>query len=266
MKIGTLLKLKTKHENGEVKYHLPLGEEDIYLNDYIGKNISLNYTGKIYCIATKKKIKKSYGGGYSFESFLTLPECDRCIFKPELCHFSEGTCRDEQWGKDRCFKPHVVYLANSSSLKVGITRRTQIPTRWMDQGASFALALCEVKDRKTSGLVEIEIAKELSDKTNWRKMLKNDVDDIDLIAKKKEIVEKFKNIFEKYDAKILDDELYEFKYPALEYPTKVSSFNFDKNPLVSGKLNGIKGQYLIFDSGVINIRKFQGYEVEFKEQ
>ena len=263
MNTGNILKLKTENLE-KVDYHLPIGDDLIHLNPLIGKKLSLEFTGTINCLDTGKKIKKSYGQGYSFESFLTLPQCDQCIFQPELCHFHEGTCRDDEWGLKHCFQPHIVYLANSSTLKVGITRKTQIPTRWMDQGASFALPICEVKDRRTSGFIEVELAKKLGDKTNWRKMLKNDLDEIDLIKVKKEVLKDYAELFKEHEAKILEDNLYTFNYPVDEYPQKVKSYNLDKNPLIEDKLLGIKGQYLIFEGGVINIRKYQGYELNLK--
>jgi hypothetical protein len=52
-----------------------------------------------------------------------------------------------------------------------------------------------------------------------------------------------------------------FNFPVQEYPTKVVSFNLDKNPVAQGTLMGIKGQYLILDSGVINLRKYGSYLV-----
>jgi hypothetical protein len=263
MQTGTLLKLKTKHED-IIQYSLPLGEESVDLNPLIGKNIKLSFTGNIYCLDTGKKIKKSYGQGYSWESYNTLPECDSCIFQPELCHYAAGTCRDSEWGEKHCMQPHVVYLANSSQLKVGITRRTQVPTRWMDQGASFALPILEVKDRLTSGLLEIEIAKKMGDKTNWRKMLKNDIEDIDLEQKREQVLKEFAPLIKKYQAKVLDPEIYSFNYPVEQYPEKISSLSFDKKPIIEGKLLGIKGQYLILDCGVLNIRKHQGYEVSLE--
>ena len=263
MIVGTLKKLKTEHQN-IVDYKLPIGDELIPLNSLIGKEISLTYTGKIYCVDTGKLIKKSFGQGYSWESFTTLPECDRCIFQPELCHYAKGTCRDNAWGEKHCLKTHVIYISLTSGLKVGITRKTQVPTRWMDQGAVKAIVLCEVKDRLSSGLIEIEIAKELGDKTNWRNMLKNNFEKQDLTQTKKRIIEKFSPLLEKYQAEIMDDQIYEFNYPVEAYPDKVSAFNLYKNPLVKGKLMGIKGQYLIFDNGVINIRKYQGHEVQLE--
>lgn len=263
MKHSTILKLKTTHCD-VVQYSLPIGDSNIELNPLIGKKISLEFSGNIYCLDTGKKIKKSFGQGYSWESFNTLAQCDECIFKPELCHFANGTCREPKWGQDHCLKPHVIYLANTSDLKVGITRQTQVPTRWMDQGASFALPILEVKDRLTSGLIEIEIAKVTGDKTNWRKMLKGEVAEIDLLQKRTEILDKFSAVIKKHDAKILDPKIYSFNYPVEKYPKKITSLSFDKSPIIEGTLMGIKGQYLIFDCGVINIRKFQGYEVALK--
>lgn len=263
MKTGTLRKLKSEKQS-TVQYWLPLGEEAIFLNDLIGKEVKLTFTGNIYCIDTGKKIKKAYGQGYSWDSFVTLPECDQCIFQPELCHYARGTCRDPEWGETHCLKPHVVYLSLTSGLKVGITRKTQVPTRWIDQGAVKAIKICEVKDRITSGKVEVEIAKEVADKTNWRNMLKNEYQDVDLKKAKTEIVKKFEKLLADNKAEVADDEVYEFNYPVEVYPAKVSSFNFDKKPEVGGKLMGVKGQYLIFDTGVINIRKFQGYEINLE--
>lgn len=265
MIIGTLRKLKTENKD-TVNYLLPLvGEntQEIGLNDLIGKEISMRFTGNKFCIDTGKKVKQTYHQGYSWESFITLPECDQCIFKPELCHFSHGTCRDESWGESNCFKPHIVYIALSSDVKVGITRKVNIPHRWMDQGAISALPILEVKDRKTSGLIEVEIAKELGDKTNWRKMLKNEVESVDLTKIREKVLKKFSVLIEKNEAKILDESIYHFNYPVEKYPEKVKSLNFDKDPLIAGKLVGIKGQYFIFDHGVINIRRYQGYEIEF---
>tara|TARA_B100001971_G_scaffold215190_1_gene259658 strand:- start:87835 stop:88644 length:810 start_codon:yes stop_codon:yes gene_type:complete len=267
MIVGTLKKLKTNHsKDNTVQYTLPLGGEsatEVELNSLIGKSITLKHTGNKFCIETGKKVKQLYHQGYSWESFITLPECDKCIFQPELCHFSHGTCRDEKWGEDNCFQPHIVYIAQSSDVKVGITRKKNVPHRWMDQGAFKAIPILEVKDRKTSGLIEIEIAKELGDKTNWRKMLKNDLEDVDLLKVREKVLKKFSKVIEQNQANVLDVKEYEFSYPVEKYPSKVSSLNFEKTPEITGKLVGIKGQYFIFEHGVINIRRHQGYEIEF---
>lgn len=263
MVTGSLRKLKNIH-NSPIDYYLNLNGNEIHLNEYIGKDISLTFTGNIFCIDTGKKIKKSYGQGYSWESFMTLPECDTCIIKPELCHYAQGTCRDSEWGEKHCLQPHVIYLANSSKLKVGITRKRNVPFRWMDQGAIEALPILEVKDRKTSGMLEIEIAKVMGDKTNWRKMLKNDNDEIDLIEKRDLVFKEFAKLIEKYEAVKIQSDIYKFDFPVEQYPEKVSSLSFDKKEIIEGKLLGIKGQYLILDSGVLNIRKHQGYEICLK--
>ncbi|WP_455219059.1 DUF2797 domain-containing protein, partial [Kaarinaea lacus] len=200
----------------------------------------------------------------------SLAECDSCIVKPELCHFAEGTCRDEEWAQSHCMQDHFVYLSNTSGIKVGITRHTQIPTRWIDQGATQALPVFKVKDRLTSGLLEVIIKNHVADKTDWRKMLKGNAEPIDLAAKRDEL-------FQECEAEIntligtLPDNAIEYlpnvdttnvEYPVTEFPTKVSSLNFDKTPEIEGVLRGIKGQYLILDIGVLNIRKFGGYEIE----
>jgi hypothetical protein len=56
--------------------------------------------------------------------------------------------------------------------------------------------------------------------------------------------------------------LQNFHFPARQYPSKIVSFNLDKIPVVEGQLDAVKGQYLILDTGVINIRKYAGYLVD----
>jgi len=164
---------------------------------------------------------------------------------------------------------HIVYLANSSGLKVGITRKTNVPYRWIDQGAVQALPIFEVATRRISGLLEVELAIHVSDKTNWRKMLQNQVEPIDMKARRdqlllevKEKVDQLKYDFGQDSIQFLDQaQPIEFNYPVQHYPEKIISLNFDKTPEITAVLQGIKGQYLIFDSGVLNMRKFSGYEI-----
>ncbi|KPJ87945.1 MAG: hypothetical protein AMJ53_17440 [Gammaproteobacteria bacterium SG8_11] len=267
---GDLRKMQTELAE-PVNYRLPVGEERIGMNDYIGKTITLEHTGEIHCIACGRKTKKSFNQGYCFPCMRSLAECDSCIVKPELCHFHEGTCRDEQWAQSHCMQDHIVYLANSSGVKVGITRHSQIPTRWMDQGATQALPIYRVKNRYLSGLMEVVFKKHVADKTDWRKMLKGCADGVDLPRRRDEL---FAECAAEIDAlksthgdaafnAIADGAITSIHYPVREYPSKVASLNFDKDPMVMGHLQGIKGQYLIFDSGVINIRKYAGYGVRF---
>ena len=258
---GRLLKMQTTLED-TVQYHLPIGDELIAMNPLIGKKITLNFEGDIFCLSTGQKIKKSYNQGFSYKAFMTLASCDICIVKPNLCHYHKGTCREPEWGEKHCMAPHIVYLANTSKVKIGITRKSQIPTRWMDQGASFALPILECKDRYTAGLIEAEISKQMSDKTNWRDMLKGVLQEEDLEAHREDIYEQFADLLDDMDAEDLEEPVVEINYPVEQYPEKVSSLSFDKKPLIEGTLMGIKGQYLILDTGVLNIRKHQGYQIE----
>lgn len=254
-----------------VQYELPLGDQLVALNPLLGKSIKLVYTGKILCLHCNRSIKKSFNQGYCYPCFTTLAQCDMCIMKPETCHYEAGTCREPEWGKEFCFQPHVVYLANSSGIKVGITRQTQIPTRWIDQGAVQALPIFKVPSRHISGLIEIAIAKHISDKTNWQQMLKSKAEPIDPIAKRDELIAACKadldNITQRFGSQALeflaDEPVVDIHFPVESYPAKIKSFNLDKNTEVAGVLNGIKGQYLLLDTGVINIRKFTGYKIEF---
>lgn len=266
---GTLAKMKSALD-APVSYHLPLGDERLELNPLLGQQLKLKYTNQIFCTHCGRKTSKSFDQGYCYPCFRKLAQCDTCIVKPETCHFSEGTCREPEWAQNFCFQGHTVYLSNSSGIKVGITRNDQIPTRWIDQGAVQALPVFQVKNRLHSGLVEITLGKYVSDKTRWQAMLKNQVDELDMIAERDALLQQCQSELDALRAELGDDAIVmmsdatpvSIEYPVLEYPSKVVSMNFDKKPEVEGTLLGIKGQYLIFDTGVINIRKFTGYEIE----
>ena len=253
-----------------MEYALPLGEDRLDLNPVLGKPIKLTYTNQIFCTHCGRKTNKSFDQGYCYPCFRKLAQCDTCIVKPEKCHFDEGTCREPDWAQNFCFQGHTVYLSNSSGIKVGITRNDQVPTRWIDQGAVQALPVFQVKNRFHSGLVEITLGKYVSDKTRWQAMLKNQVDELDMMAERDKLLAQCALELDALRDQLGADsvvpvdatESVNIEYPVLEYPTKVVSLSFDKNPVVEGTLLGIKGQYLILDSGVINIRKFTGYEVE----
>lgn len=255
--------------NSTVEYTLPIGDDNVTMNELIGSGIKLTYNSEINCIACGRKTNKSFNQGFCYPCFRSLAQCDTCIIKPEQCHYFEGTCREPEWGEEHCLKDHYVYLANSSGIKVGITRGSQIPTRWMDQGASQALPIFKVKDRLTSGKLEVILKNHVADKTDWRKMLKGAAEPKDLASIRDELVTISEKEINALDKELGDGGLHflenekqvEINYPVDEYPIKVTSFNFDKTPEVSGVLNGIKGQYLILDSGVLNIRKFGGYNI-----
>ncbi len=253
---------KMRVEKGTpVKYWLSTKTGKILLNDFIGKHITLEYSGQINCCVCDRLTKKSFGGGFCYPCFVNAPENSECIIRPELCRGHEGKGRDVLWEKKNHVVPHTVYLALTSGVKVGITRKGNEFTRWIDQGAWKTIKLAEVPDRYTSGLVEVELKKYVSDKTHWQKMLKDERNnEVDLLEIKDELL----NYLPEYlqDFVCDDDDVYELFYPVEKYPIKVKSLNFDKTPNIGGKLEGIRGQYLIFDTGeVINLRKFTGYNI-----
>ena len=270
--MGKLLKMQTTlgdaTENQPVQYQLPLGENLLPMNEHIGQHIKLSYLNEIHCVACGRKISKSFAQGHCYPCFRSLAACDMCIMKPETCHYAEGTCREPEWGETHCFKPHYVYLANSSGIKVGITRGTQIPTRWMDQGATQALPIFQVANRLQSGLLEVVLKQHIADRTDWRKMLKADAEPLDLAALRDELIKKcsteiaaVKNEQGENAIQLIDEKVVDIKYPVSEYPVKIKSLNFDRQPEIEGMLTGIKGQYLMLDTGVLNIRKFSGYNI-----
>jgi hypothetical protein len=270
-KVGSISKMVVEATT-PVSYALPVGNELIPLNPFLGETLKLQFTHQINCVACQRTIKKSYQDGYCFPCTQSLAQCDFCIVKPERCHFHEGTCRDPEWGQKQCMSSHVVYLSNASGVKVGITRKTQVPTRWIDQGAITALPIFEVPTRRVSGFVEVIMAKTFSDKTNWRKMLTGHDESIDLFAERDKILSNVDNalasVIDQFGANAIipmNASLYQFEFPVLEYPKKITSLSFDKTDLIEGTLLGIKGQYLIFDIGVINMRKHSGYVIALEQ-
>ena len=272
---GSLRKListpsKAGDSNQSIDYWLPLGDQQVYLNDHLGKTISLTYGGEINCISCGRRTNKSFAQGHCYPCFSGKAACDMCILKPELCHFDQGTCREPQWGEEFCMQSHIVYLANTTGAKVGITRKTQIPTRWIDQGAVAALPIWEVSTRLISGQIEVAIAEFVADKSRWQQLLKGEPEAVDLYALRDQSREWTAEVVATIRKQSGDDAVREingdqfaFEFPVQRYPEKIKSFNFDKQPLVEGQLMGVKGQYLLLDTGVINIRKFGGYQVAF---
>jgi len=253
-----------------VHYDLPLDERRLPISEWLGHNLSIASTGEIHCIACGRLTKKSYQRGYCFPCMRRLAECDICIVRPERCHYDQGTCREPEWGRAHCMQPHIVYLANSSGLKVGITRHTQVPTRWIDQGATQALPIFQVQTRYQAGLLEVVLAAHVADKTDWRRMLKGDPVAIDLAAERERLLAACGEEIEAVRSRVRDDavrlppdaQVTTVAYPVRRHPQRVRSLDLDKTPTIEGRLDGIKGQYLILDCGVINARKFAGYRVE----
>jgi hypothetical protein len=270
MKSFNLDKMDTVLKDGTAHYRMGGDLQSVDLNSLVGKALRLHFKKEINCTNCGSLVKKAYAGGYCYPCSIRLAECDMCILKPELCHYAKGTCRQPAWGEANCLIPHYVYLANSSGIKVGITRSTQVPTRWIDQGAVAALPILKVSTRYQSGVFEKLFASEVKDKTDWRKMLKGNIEELDLEEKRDELFEllgesldNLENDFGSNQIEILERaEVTHINYPVLLYPEKVSSLSLDKHDTVGGTLQGIKGQYLIFDTGVINIRSHTGYKIE----
>jgi hypothetical protein len=258
---GRILKMRVKPAS-PIEYVLPLGDDALPMNPLLGKTVRIEWGGEIRCTHCDREVKKSFSQGYCFPCFRRLAQCDRCIVKPELCHYDQGTCREPEWGETHCLIPHSVYLANSSGLKVGITRGTDPRTRWIDQGAFQGLVIRTVPTRLASGALEVALKPYVADKTNWRKMLQETPATLDMSAERDRVLDELaagQPDFEAPGHALPDAEVMEFNYPMLQHPKKIVSHNLDKKPEVEGQLEGIKGQYLIFDTGVINVRKYGGY-------
>lgn len=251
------------------QYAFRLDEQEVPVNPLLGKRIRLEFLGAIHCSHCGRKTKKSFAQGYCYPCFTKLAQCDSCIMSPERCHYDAGTCREPSWGEQFCMTDHVVYLANSSGIKVGITRASQIPTRWLDQGASQALPIFRVATRQQSGFVEDLLRSQVADKTNWRALLKGDAEPVDLAGVREQLMsscaEGIAALQQRFGLQAIqpvsDVAVLEIRYPVDAYPTKVVSHDLEKTPVVEGILKGIKGQYLILDTGVINLRKYTAYQV-----
>ncbi|MCX6189613.1 MAG: DUF2797 domain-containing protein [Bacteroidetes bacterium] len=256
---GNIEKMQTQWAQ-EVLYWLPLDEERILMNEYVGETISLTFENQINCIVCGRITTKSFAQGFCFPCFAKSPENAECIIRPELCKGHLGEGRDREWELLNHVKPHFVYLAASSDIKVGVTRDTQIPTRWIDQGADAAVRFALTPNRYLAGAIEVALKQHLTDKTDWRKMLRGEKTNKNLIE--------IKHALRPFLAPEFADFFYEdnmvtlINYPIIRLPEKVNSVGFDKSPQISGVLNGIKGQYLIFDNDtVINMRAHGGYRI-----
>ncbi len=268
---GTLKKMRVEAAQ-PVRYHLTDGwfekakrVADYLLNDHLGLPLELRFTGEINCIACGRKTKKTFSQGFCFPCTRSRAEADICIVKPELCHHgeAENPCRDEVFAQDVCFHPHYLYCSLTSGVKVGITREVNIPSRWIDQGAVAAVPVALLPNRRAVGLVEKRLGNEgFKDKTHWTRMLKGNPQEDDLMEVVERVVERLTEWGVEGILPPLQRLEQRFEYPMLKWPEKVSSLNLDKNPIAGGILQGIKAQYLIFDSGVINLRKYSGYRVE----
>ena len=260
---GTIKKMKTKLDK-PIIYQLPIDNNYINMNQHIGKYLQFTWLKKIICIGCGRQTNRSFSQGYCYPCFLNHPETSECIFRPELCQAQDGIARDMDWAKNHCLQSHFVYLAVSSGIKVGVTRETQIPARWIDQGASYAILFAKTPNRYIAGLIEVILKKHISDRTAWQRMLKNQIlENVDLINKKNELSTLLSSELQNFLS--LDNNIIQILYPVEKYPEKIKSSGFDKLIQIRGKLMGIKGQYLLFDdNSVLNIRKHNGYLIKLE--
>ncbi len=260
---GTLRKMNSELLE-TVKYSLKFNSEIIEMNEKIGQSIKLQWSGNIFCVNCNKKTKNSFGDGFCYPCFTTNANASPCIIRPELCRAHLGEGRDPEWEEKNHNQTHVVYLTASDIIKVGVTRSTNLPARWIDQGARNAIILAETPNRYEAGRLEVEMKAFFADKTNWRKMLCDIYDDtLDLENEKWELHDKLPSDLTEYFSE--NDEIFQITYPVTKFPESVSSIDLKKSPIVDEILIGIKGQYLIFESGkVFNVRRHSGFEVVFE--
>ena len=258
---GIIKKLKSTLQD-EVQYSLPMGDRCIDLNPLINKRIKMSFSGDIYCIKCNNKIKKTFAQGYCFPCFRDAPETSECILRPELCRAHEGESRDMEWSKKYCLTDQHIYMSFTGNLKIGVTRNTQIPTRWIDQGATKAIILCTTSNRYLAGIIEVYLKQFYSDRTHWIKMLSGKFEEPDF---NQCYLDAKKYLDENFSEYIIDGKWVDINYPIQSIPEKIKSFSFDKEPSYEDILTGIKGQYLLFKNNrVINIRKHTGYSIKLE--
>lgn len=258
---GVLKKMRTEIGT-PIQYFLNLEGEDILVNDLLDKEIKLSFKG-YECLNCASKRKKIYRMGHCYDCFYEIPQTADWVIRPELskAHLDIED-RDLEYEKSVQLKPHIVYLALSSDIKVGVTRKAQVPTRWIDQGANAAIPLVEVPNRYLAGITEIALKDFVTDKTNWRKMLKNEVSTDSLEEMKAKLLNEIPEEVKEF---ITEDQVLELDFPVLRYPDKVKSLNLTKTPEYTGVLKGVKGQYFIFeDNTVFNVRSNEGFVVELE--
>ncbi|PIF05428.1 MAG: hypothetical protein CSA36_06740 [Draconibacterium sp.] len=260
---GNLLKMRTELTD-PIHYYLALSNEEIAMNDLIGKKITMRFNGRINCISCGEKTKTSFNQGFCYNCLQTAPEASESVVRPELSKAHLGIARDMGWAEKHDLIDHIVYLALSTKVKVGVTRHHQIPTRWIDQGANAAIKVALTPNRHIAGVIEVFLKRFYTDKTNWRTMLTHEkLNDSNLMEEKKAAIDRLPAELQKYISN--DDKTTSIRYPLLTVPEKVNSIGFDKKPTISNVLTGIKGQYLIFENNtVLNIRKHNGYFIELE--
>jgi hypothetical protein len=263
---GNLRKMSTELVANIPQYTLRMRDvleplEPIDMNALIGKTIRLEYEGYINSVISGQKINKAFGEGLTYQEFMESPQASPSIMRPELSQIHEGIAlRDYEWEVKHHLQPHVVYISLTSNYKVGVTRDGNMPYRWIDQGATQAIVLAEVPYRQLAGLIEVSLKEHISDKTAWQRMLKGIIEvDKTIVEVRDEMAALVPTELQHYLSATKD--ITEIKYPVNQHPEKVKSLKLDKVKVIESKLVGIKGQYLIFEDGVMNVRSQSGYRV-----
>ncbi|MDO4881042.1 MAG: DUF2797 domain-containing protein [Capnocytophaga sp.] len=259
-KIQTLLQKMRTEAHTPIRYFLSIGENELEVNSLLNKEISIHFVD--YQCLNCGLHKDIYRQGFCKKCFFEMPQAGDWIIHPELSKAHLGIeDRNLEYEIAAQIQPHILYLANSSNVKVGVTRKSQMPTRWIDQGAHQAVIMLEVPNRYLAGIGEISLKKHISDKTNWRKMLTNQLEEIDLLQIKKDLKSYLPEEVLPYFSE--ENDIFSINYPVIQYPDKVNSLNLQKTPSYKGVLKGIKGQYLIFEDKIVfNIRSNEGFIVD----
>lgn len=247
--------------NGDVSYVLTTAEGALELAPCIGRMFSMRATGGLSCVHCGRRVKKLFAQGFCYPCLMSAPEAAECIVRPELCRAHLGEGRDPEWERAHHATEHVVYLSHTGGIKVGVTRSTQVPVRWIDQGAVSAIVLARVPYRQLAGLIEVDLKRLFADRTNWRAMLNHVEPDHQALLEARAIAcEALRTDLRPY---LLPEERpVDIRYPVLAYPPKVTSVSLEKTPELLGRLLGAKGQYLLFEDGrVLNVRNHSGFHV-----
>jgi hypothetical protein len=256
---GPLKKMSNSFDS-TIRYRLKLGSDLLVMNNLIGRNLRMTFEGSHTCFCGQL-VPEVYRQNFCRECFFTKPEASPSIMKPELSKAHLGIEeRDLEFEKRLQLQPHFVYLAKTDRIKVGVTRHTQIPYRWMDQGAAQAVKLLETPNRYVAGQAEVALKEHFTDKTSWREMLKGTTSDEDLSEARERALSLLPEELRKLASD--DDQIWNLNYPNDYQLEKVTSLSF-KAPgqQWEGKLLGIRGQYLVTSSGVFNVRSHDGFMV-----
>jgi len=258
-----------------VAYTLAVGDEQVTLSDHLGAGVTLTYIGDPRCVFCGASVKKLYSAGHCYDCARSLARCDLCVVSPERCHFHLGTCREPTWGEDFCMQPHVVYLANTSGPKIGITRANRTRRRWLDQGASQAMVVVHAPTRRAAGVVEAHFKRKLNDRTDWRRLVSRAGRPVQLV----ELAHQLRASLPSFDTlqnEVLpgsecndltwhvDQAPVAIAYPVLSYSPATRLQVSQEQPQICDNLQGIVGQYLLFSQGVINLSDYRGTALDME--